>query len=135
MRRGNSRRAHGWAAGYSMLNVASNVQVFFCVLPIDMRRSFDTLAETVREALGQEPRSGHLFVFRNKAEDSVKILYWDRDGYAIWYKRLEKGTFKLPSTASATVEISSADFSMLLNGIDLKKIEKQKRYGSGRVSV
>jgi len=97
-------------------------------MPIDMRRSFDTLAEIVRESLGQEPRSGHLFVFRNKSEDCIKILYWDRDGYALWYKRLEKGKFTVPSTAAASLEIDAAQFSMLLNGFDLAKVERQKRY-------
>lgn len=118
-----------------MLTFPSNMPIYFCVLPIDMRRSFDTLAELVRESLGQEPRSGHLFVFRNKSEDCVKILYWDRDGYAIWYKRLEKGTFKLPSTSAASVEISSADFSMLLNGFDLRTLRRQSRWSDERASV
>ena len=81
-----------------VLNFPATVQIFFCVVPVDMRRSFDTLAELVRTHLGQEPRSGHLFVFRNKSEDCVKVLYWDRDGYALWYKRLQKGTFRLPSS-------------------------------------
>lgn len=67
-----------------MLHLPNNVPVYFCVVPVDMRRSFDTLAELIRESLGQEPRSGHLFVFRDKSEDCVKVLYRDRDGYAIW---------------------------------------------------
>lgn len=114
-----------------MLSIASTTQVFFCVIPVDMRKSFDTLAEVVREGLGQEPRSGHLFVFRNKSESCVKILYWDQDGYAIWYKRLEKGTFKLPRAAASGLELSSAEFSMLLNGFDLAKVKAQKRWSSG----
>ena len=118
-----------------MLNLPSSVQIFFCVVPVDMRRSFDTLAEIVRSSLGQEPQSGHLFVFRNKAEDCVKVLYWDKDGYALWYKRLQRGTFKLPSGTSAGIEIDSATFSMLLNGIDLKAVQIQKRYTREVVSV
>lgn len=110
-----------------MLSLPSNVNVFFCVLPVDMRRSFDTLAEIVRESMGQEPRSGSLFVFRNKQEDCVKVLYWDADGYAIWYKRLEKGQFKLPSPTAGVLEISSAEFSMLLNGFDLAQIRRRER--------
>jgi len=78
-----------------MFSLPQSMQIYFCVVPIDMRRSFDTLAEVVRSSLGHEPRSGHLFVFRNKAEDCLKVLYWDKDGYAIWYKRLEKGKFTM----------------------------------------
>lgn len=118
-----------------MLQLSSNVQIYFCVVPVDMRKSFDTLSGIVRESLGQEPRSGHLFVFRNKSEDCVKILYWDRDGYAIWYKRLEKGTFKLPTAAATSLEISPADFSMLLNGFDLTKIRRQNRWSPEPASV
>lgn len=99
-----------------------------------MRFSFDRLSELVLESLGQEPRSGHLFVFRNKLGDRIKVLYWDRDGYALWYKRLEKGTFKLPSTTAARVEISSADFAMVLNGFDVGKLKRQERWIS-KVSV
>lgn len=111
-----------------MLNIPASMQIYFCVVPVDMRRSFDSLVEIVRADLGQEPRSGHLFVFRNKAEDSVKILFWDRDGYAIFYKRLEKGKFSLPCAAASSLEIDPATFSMLLNGIDLARMQKQKRY-------
>lgn len=118
-----------------MLNLPSSVQIFFCVIPVDMRRSFDTLAEMVRSSMGQEPKSGHLFVFRNKCQDCVKILYWDRDGYALWYKRLEKGKFALPSAIGAGLEIDGVTFSMLLNGIDLSKVSRQKRYTAGVMSV
>ncbi len=109
--------------------------MYFCVMPVDMRRSFDSLAETVRESLGHEPRSGHLFVFRNKAQDRMKVLYWDHDGYALWYKRLEKGKFALPSTAASSIEIDAGNFAMLLNGFDLKKMSRQMRYGRQAVSV
>jgi transposase len=111
-----------------MLNFPSSVRVFFCVVPIDMRRSFDSLSELVREHIGEDPLTGHLFVFRNKNQDSVKVLYWDRDGYAIWYKRLEKGSFSLPGSVGGGIEIDSKSFSMLLNGFDLQKVKKQKRY-------
>ena len=111
-----------------MLNFPASVRVFFCVLPIDMRRSFDRLSEMVREHIGENPLSGHLFVFRNKNRDCVKILYWDRDGYAIWYKRLAKGTFSLPGSVGGGIEIDSTSFSMLLNGVDLQAVKKQKRY-------
>ena len=111
-----------------MLNLPASVQIFFCLVPVDMRRSFDSLAEMVREQLGGDPRSGHLFVFRNKHEDCIKLLYWDRDGYAIWYKRLEKGTFSLPKGVARGFEMEAANFAMLLNGMDIQNMRKQKRY-------
>lgn len=111
-----------------MLHLPPSVRIFFCVMPVDIRRSFDTLAEMVREFLGEDPMSGHLFVFRNREESKLKVLYWDRDGYAIWYKRLEKGTFVLPSRAGAPLEIDTTSFSMLLHGIDSGAVKKQKRY-------
>lgn len=110
-----------------MWNFPASVQIFFCVVPIDMRRSFDSLAEIVRSSLGQDPRSGHLFVFRNKPEDCLKILYWDRDGYAIWYKRVERGKFSLPSNSAAGLEIEASTLSMLLNGIDIDRVKRQNR--------
>jgi len=117
-----------------MLNLPPSVQIFFCVVPVDMRRSFDTLSEIVRGSLGQEPKSGHLFVFRNKQEDCVKVLYWDRDGYALWYKRLEKGKFSLPAATATGIELDRTTFLMLLSGIDLTKIKEQRRYtGAGSI--
>jgi transposase len=118
-----------------MFSLPNAMQIYFCVVPVDMRRSFDSLAEIVRESLGQEPRSGHLFVFRNKSEDCLKVLYWDKDGYAIWYKRLEKGKFTLPSATAASVEMSAANFSMLLSGFDLKRMRRQKRYTQEMANV
>ena len=118
-----------------MLNFPPSVRVFFCVMPVDMRRSFDSLAEMVRLCIGENPLSGHLFVFRNKSQDCVKILYWDRDGYAIWYKRLQKGTFSVPSNVGQGIEIDSTSFSMLLNGVDLQSIKKQRRYAVPAATV
>ena len=79
-----------------MLNLPGSVRVFLCMLPADMRWPFDSLARLVKDLLAEDPLSGHLFVFRNRRGDRVKILYWDRDGYAIWYKRLEQGIFRFP---------------------------------------
>jgi transposase len=113
-----------------MLNFPPSVQIYFCTVAVDMRRSFDSLAEMVRCEMDADPMSGHLFVFRNKQEDCMKILYWDRDGYAIWYKRLEKGKFILPQGTAKGFEMNAAQFSMLLGGIDFKKIRHQKRYSN-----
>jgi transposase len=111
-----------------VLTVPLTGRLYLCVVPIDMRRSFDGLAEMARKFIGQDPMSGDLFVFRNKEESKVKILFWDRDGYVIYYKRLEKGTFKIPGGVDAGVEIDATAFMMLMHGIDAKEVRKQRRY-------
>jgi transposase len=111
-----------------VLSLPPSVRVFVCVRPSDMRRSFDSLAFMVEDVVRQDPLSGHLFVFRNKRADRVKILYWDRDGYAIWYKRLEEGAFHFPESDAPGLEIESTQLAILLGGIDLAGARKQKRY-------
>lgn len=110
-----------------MLMPPPSVRVFVASVPVDLRRSFDRLAACVEELLRQDPLSGHLFVFRNRPGDRVKILYWDRTGYCLWYKRLEKGTFHLPSDPGG-VEISAAELVLLLEGIDLAGAQRRKRF-------
>ena len=78
-----------------MLALPASVRVFVAVEPCDMRRGFDTLAAMVREGFGEDPLSGHLFVFRSRRGDRIKILWWDRDGFVLWCKRLERGSFRL----------------------------------------
>ncbi len=97
----------------------NGVQVWVATTPVDMRKSFDGLAEVVRSFLGHDPLSGNLFVFRNRSGQRVKVLWWDRNGLALYYKRIEKGTFSLPGPVSAgdkTVAISAADLARLLAG-------------------
>lgn len=108
-----------------MLSLPPSVRIFLCTEPTDMRRSFDGLAAMVERVFGQNPLSGHLFVFRNRRGDRLKILYWDRDGYALWQKRLEQGTFALPEHGG---EIRSSDLALLLEGIDLSSVRRTKRY-------
>ena len=113
-----------------MLSVTPAARVLLCTLPTDMRRSFDTLAGVVRQHLGGDPLCGTLFVFRSRGGDRVKVLYWDRDGYALWYKRLEKGAFRFPEPApgAAGVEVSAADLLMLLEGVDLRSVRRSERF-------
>ena len=96
-----------------------NVNVWVATSPVDMRKSFDGLAEHVRAFLGHDPLCGSMFVFRNRAAQRVKILWWDKDGLAIYYKRLERGTFQFPATGEKSVAISSAELVRLLSGMEL----------------
>lgn len=108
-------------------------RIYLCTSPTDMRKGFDTLAALVKEFLAQDPLSGHLFLFVGRGKDRVKILYWDVDGFALWYKRLEEGTFRLPRVNSedAGVELKASELAMLLEGIDLKSIKRCKRFAPG----
>lgn len=113
-----------------MLSFPSSVRVFLCIPPADMRRSFDGLGRMAESLIREDPFSGSLFVFRNRRRDRLKVLYWDRDGYAIWYKRLEEGTYQFPEIAEGVdrLEIAASDLLVLLEGIDLRKVERLKRY-------
>lgn len=119
-----------------MIGLIQGVNIYLCTQPTDMRRGFDGLSGMVATLLEQEPESGHLFVFRNRNRDKLKILYWDNDGLAIWYKRLEQGTFQFPTDGKEKdqvangVEITSSELSLLLGGIDLRTAKKRKRYES-----
>ena len=113
-----------------MLSLPPTVRIWLSAQPADLRKSFDSLAALVREGLQGDPLSGDIFVFRNKAADRVKLLLWEEDGYAIWYKRLEVGTFRFPAAAdgSPRVEVGAADLVMLLAGVDLSSVKRSKRY-------
>ena len=95
---------------------AQNVKVWLATVPVDMRKSFDTLAEVVRSFLGQDPQSGNLFVFRNKGGHLIKILWWDTTGLAIFYKRIEEGEFRFPKANTVATEISREQLLKLLSG-------------------
>lgn len=112
-----------------MLTLPPSTRVFVATRHTDMRKSFDSLAALVRDFLGEDPLSGHLFVFRNRAGDRLKILWWDRDGLAIWYKRLEEGVFRIPAAdGRARLEMSAADLQLVLQWIDPAQVKRSKRY-------
>lgn len=111
-----------------MLSLPPSVRIFLCIEPADMRRSFDGLAAMTKDLIGRNPYSGHLFVFRNRRGDRAKILWWDRGGFCIWYKRLEKGEFHFPSHEKSALEIEASELSLLLEGIDLKGAKRRKRF-------
>ena len=111
-----------------MVSLPTSVRIWLATRAADMRKSFDGLAELVRQHLQADPLSGQLFVFRNKRADRIKLLYWDEDGFVIVYKRLEAGTFRFPAADKGGVEIRAADLQMLLDGVDLDSVKRSKRY-------
>jgi transposase len=113
-----------------MLSFPPAVRIWLARQAVDLRKSFDGLAEQVRQYLRHDPLSGHVFVFRNKRGDRVKLLYWDEDGFVIVYKRLEEGTFRWPALGAdqASVTLRAAELTMLLDGIDWQNARRSKRY-------
>ena len=111
-----------------MLSLAAGTRVFVARGATDMRKGFDGLQGLVTGVLEQDPLSGCLFLFVNRRRDKLKILYWDGDGLAIWYKRLERGTFQLPAIRAdqPSVEMRSDELTMLLRGIDLNSTRRQR---------
>ena len=123
--------------GLPMMSLPGAVRIFACTQPTDMRKSFDGLLALVENILGEDPLSGHLFLFRNRRRDRLKILYWDRDGLAIWYKRLERGSFELPAAvvgesgqAAPRIELRADELAMLLGGIELASVRRRKRFSA-----
>jgi transposase len=116
-----------------VLSLPPTVRVFFAVEPVDLRKGFDGLSNVARFVLAEEPLSGHLFVFVNRRGNRAKILFWDRSGWCIYYKRLEKGTFRLPERrefADSKVEVEAVELMLILEGIDLTDARRRPRWES-----
>lgn len=113
-----------------MIHLPASVRVYLCLTACDMRKSFDSLHAVVREHLDLDPFAGHLVVFASRRRDRVKILYWDRDGFAIWSKRLEQGTYAVPLGGGEgnRREITAQELGAILSGIDLDRAKRRKRY-------
>ena len=114
-----------------MIHLPASVRVYQCLAPTDMRRSFDGLHALVRDHLQLDAFAGHLYIFSNRRRDRVKILYWDRDGLAVWSKRLEEGTYAVPfgdGAGERQREITAQELGALLSGIDLSTAKRRKRY-------
>lgn len=113
-----------------MISLPHPVRVFLHTPATDLRKGFDALCGLVTTAFGQDPTSGHLFLFVNRRRDRIKILYWDRDGLAIWYKRLEIGSFQIPTncTKAVSIEMTATQLTLILSGIDLGSARQRKRY-------
>ena len=114
-----------------MWTLPSCVRIYVAAEPMDLRRGFDGLAAATRSVIGQSPLSGHLFVFLNRRRNRVKILAWDRTGYVLLYKRLERGTFELPTSprpGDRHVELDSGELGLMLEGLDLRGARRRKRW-------
>jgi transposase len=113
-----------------MITVPAAVRIFVYALPADMRKSFDGLHAIVSNEFGMDVMEGDYFVFLNRSLDRCKILTWDRDGLAVWAKRLERGRFQRPidSSEGLSIEIDPTTLSMILGGADLKTARRRKRY-------
>jgi transposase len=105
----------------------SDVKIFVGRQPVDLRKSIDGLALLTRDVIKQDPLSGHLFVFINKVGHRVKILFWDRTGFVIWYKRMERARIRLPAEGSASLELGSSQLALLLDGI--RPVRRRRRSG------
>ncbi len=112
-----------------MIGLPSSVKIYLSLEPTDMRKAFDGLSGIVLK-WGRDLYSGHLFVFVSKRGDRVKILSWDNGGFVMWYKRLERGCFRMPkiSNEQQTVELDSGQLSMLLDGIDFSGVKRPKKW-------
>jgi transposase len=111
-----------------MLSLGLTGQIWVCLEPVDGRKSFDGLAAVVTAQLGRDPLSGDLFVFKNRRGDRLKILAWQGDGYALYLRRLEKGTFAFPAAACADVKLTTTELAMLLGGVELAAAQRRPRY-------
>ncbi len=115
-----------------MLTLPPAVRVFVCLAATDMRKGFDGLAAVTRDRLEGDPLSGHLFVFFNRRKDRVKILFWDRTGLVVWYKRIERGRFRLASLEAHRdgqhAEVEAAELALILEGIDLSGARRRARF-------
>jgi transposase len=113
-----------------VLTLAPAVKLWYCPAPVDMRLGFDGLHALVRNRLKADPLSGHLFIFRNRAADRLKVLYWGGHGLCLWCQRLEAGRYHFPDAkdASGAVELSAGAFQMVLEGIDLSRVKRFKRF-------
>jgi transposase len=115
-----------------MLNpISHQLRIFLCTEPADMRKNADGLTGLIRKSMMLNPLSGDLYVFRNQRGDKLKVLYFDSDGFAIWYKILQRGTFRFPDLknySSAGLEIDHSTLRLILDGIDLSTIRRQHRY-------
>ncbi len=114
-----------------MLALSPKLRFWFYREPTDMRKGFDGLSGLIRSQVGGDPLSGDVFIFVSRARTHVKLLYWDGDGYVLYYKRLERGRFEVPSATALSHELRRDEVVMLLEGIRVIQARRQKRYVHG----
>lgn len=119
-----------------MLSLPGNIQVFMAVEPVDLRKGFDGLSAAVQTVFDRNVLDGHLFLFLNRRRDRVKILWWDRDGLALFYKRLERGSYELPryEPGARQLTLDATQLSLLLNGVQLSSVKHRRRYRLGELA-
>jgi len=112
------------------LDQGQRTRIWLAASAMDMRCGFDRLAEQARTVLGADPLGENLFVFRSRRGDRLKCLWWDKDGFVLWYKRLEVGVFKLPrmEADARSVQLRASELAMILDGIDVSKLKRVRRY-------
>lgn len=114
-----------------MLTLPAAVRIYVAADAVDLRRGFDGLSATTRTVIGADPLSGHVFVFLNRRRNRIKLLVWDRTGYLLLYKRLERGTFRVPTTpplGQRHVELDAGELGLMLEGLDLRGAKRQLRW-------
>lgn len=109
-----------------MLSSNTQVKVYVCTAPMDMRKGFDSLAALVSHTLKRDPLSGHWFVFRNRIGDRVKVLCWDGSGLVLYYKRLDTGTFHWPRLNAGVLTLTAAELSLLIDGMDWRRLAQSR---------
>jgi len=114
-----------------MLTLGSTGRIWVCVQAVDGRKSFDGLSAIVTTHLGHDPLSGDLFVFRNRRGDRLKILAWQGDGFALYLRRLERGSFAFPKADAAALSVTPTELAMILGGVDWKQTQRRQRYQRG----
>ena len=117
-----------------MLSLSPAVKLWYCPEPVDMRLGFDGLFALVRSRLHADPLSGHLFIFRNRTADRLKVLYWGGHGLCLWCQRLEAGRYHFPPPQpdTASIELTAGQFQMILDGIDLSRVRRFKRFAPSK---
>jgi transposase len=119
------------------LDQSTSTRIWLETAPADMRCGFDRLAELAQVVTNQNPMDGHLFLFRSRGGDRLKILLWEHDGFVLWYKRIEEGVFKMPRIDgdAKSVELRASELAMMLDGIDLRSVKRVKRYERKPVGI
>lgn len=119
-----------------MLSLSPHLRVFLAVEPVDLRKGFDGLRAVVERVFERDVLEGHVFLFLNRRRDRVKILWWDRDGLAIFYKRLERGSYEVPrhEPGARQLTLDATQLSLLLGGVELSSVRQRRRYRPGERS-